>query len=85
MEFCESIWISYLLECSFLVILINHYFFLLQYASILMGISNTFATIPGIVSPGLTGVIVSDQVNKPNKPNVNDNELFNEIHTYFQF
>lgn len=27
-----------------------------------MGISNTFATIPGIVSPALTGVIVSDQV-----------------------
>lgn len=47
-----------------------------------MGISNTFATIPGIVSPGLTGVIVSDQVNKPN---VNDNELFIEIHTYFRF
>ena len=28
-----------------------------------MGISNTFATIPGIVSPALTGVIVTDQVN----------------------
>lgn len=27
-----------------------------------MGISNTFATIPGIVSPALTSVIVSDQV-----------------------
>lgn len=50
-----------------------------------MGISNTFATIPGIVSPGLTGVIVSDQVNKSNKPNVSDNELFIEIYTYFRF
>ena len=41
-----------------------------------MGISNTFATIPGIVSPGLTGIIVSDQVNKSN---VNDNELYLDI------
>ncbi|KAK6173305.1 hypothetical protein SNE40_016781 [Patella caerulea] len=29
-----------------------------QYASILMGLSNTFATLPGIVSPSLTGAIV---------------------------
>ncbi|VVC29086.1 Major facilitator superfamily,Major facilitator superfamily domain [Cinara cedri] len=29
-----------------------------QYASILLGISNTFATIPGIISPMLAGVIV---------------------------
>ena len=29
-----------------------------------MGISNTFATIPGIISPGLTGVIVTDKVIK---------------------
>nr|XP_022328030.1 sialin-like [Crassostrea virginica]XP_022328031.1 sialin-like [Crassostrea virginica] len=43
---------------------VNHLDIAPQYASILMGISNTFATIPGIVSPGLTGVIVSDQHDK---------------------
>jgi len=29
-----------------------------QYAGIIMGVSNTFATIPGIVSPSITGYIV---------------------------
>lgn len=43
---------------------VNHLDIAPQYASILMGISNTFATIPGIVSPALTGVIVSDQHDK---------------------
>lgn len=33
-----------------------------QYASIILGISNTFATIPGIVSPMLAGVIVKNKV-----------------------
>ncbi|ENN75168.1 hypothetical protein YQE_08281, partial [Dendroctonus ponderosae] len=37
---------------------VNHLDLAPQYASILMGISNTFATIPGIVSPTLTGYIV---------------------------
>lgn len=37
---------------------VNHLDIAPQYASILMGISNTFATIPGIVSPLLTGYIV---------------------------
>ncbi|XP_026804633.1 vesicular glutamate transporter 1 [Rhopalosiphum maidis] len=32
-----------------------------QYASILLGISNTFATIPGIVSPMLAGIIVQNK------------------------
>ncbi len=35
---------------------------LFQFASLLMGISNTFATIPGIVSPTITGHIVSHRV-----------------------
>ena len=33
-----------------------------QYASVLMGISNTVATIPGIVSPSITGSIVTHRV-----------------------
>lgn len=39
---------------------VNHLDIAPQYASILMGISNTFATVPGIVSPFLTGWIVED-------------------------
>ncbi|CAO1314915.1 unnamed protein product [Diamesa tonsa] len=38
---------------------VNHLDVAPQYASILMGISNTFATVPGIVSPLLTGFIVT--------------------------
>jgi MFS transporter, ACS family, solute carrier family 17 (sodium-dependent inorganic phosphate cotransporter), other len=41
---------------------VNHLDVAPQYASILMGISNTFATIPGIVSPILTGFITADGV-----------------------
>ncbi|XP_031620236.1 vesicular glutamate transporter 1-like isoform X2 [Contarinia nasturtii] len=41
--------------CGFSV---NHLDIAPQYASVLMGISNTFGTIPGIVSPALTGFIV---------------------------
>lgn len=33
-----------------------------QYASVIVGIENTFATIPGIVSPILTGLIVVNSV-----------------------
>ncbi|KAG5678082.1 hypothetical protein PVAND_007784 [Polypedilum vanderplanki] len=40
---------------------VNHLDIAPQYASILMGIGNTFATIPGIVSPILTGFIVKDK------------------------
>ncbi|GAB0099705.1 hypothetical protein DMENIID0001_155920 [Sergentomyia squamirostris] len=32
-----------------------------NHASVILGISNTFATIPGIVSPLLTGIITSDK------------------------
>ncbi|XP_012945000.1 sialin [Aplysia californica] len=37
---------------------VNHLDIAPQFASILMGLSNTFATLPGIVSPLLTSVIV---------------------------
>ncbi|CAG5124437.1 unnamed protein product [Candidula unifasciata] len=40
---------------------VNHLDIAPQFASILMGLSNTFATLPGIISPGLTSVIVTDQ------------------------
>ncbi|XP_059172993.1 sialin-like [Physella acuta] len=40
---------------------VNHLDIAPQYASILMGLSNTFATLPGIISPGLTSVVVTDQ------------------------
>ncbi|XP_077989953.1 vesicular glutamate transporter 1-like [Glandiceps talaboti] len=32
-----------------------------QYASIIFGISNTFATLPGIISPSITGAMVTHQ------------------------
>lgn len=41
---------------------VNHLDIAPDYASILMGISNTFGTIPGIVSPLLTGYIVKTPV-----------------------
>jgi MFS transporter, ACS family, solute carrier family 17 (sodium-dependent inorganic phosphate cotransporter), other len=41
---------------------VNHLDIAPQYASILMGIGNTIATIPGIVSPLLTGFLVSNGV-----------------------
>jgi MFS transporter, ACS family, solute carrier family 17 (sodium-dependent inorganic phosphate cotransporter), other len=39
---------------------VNHLDIAPQYASIIMGFGNTFATIPGIVSPQLTGLLVDD-------------------------
>lgn len=45
--------------CGFAV---NHLDIAPPHASVLMGISNTFATIPGIVSPALTGYIVTNSV-----------------------
>lgn len=45
--------------CGFAV---NHLDIAPQHASVLMGISNTFATVPGIVSPALTGLIVQSSV-----------------------
>ncbi|KAH9504502.1 hypothetical protein Btru_062944 [Bulinus truncatus] len=40
---------------------VNHLDIAPQFACILMGLSNTFATLPGIISPSLTSVIVSDE------------------------
>lgn len=40
---------------------VNHLDIAPQYASILMGISNTFATIPGIISPSLVGLVVKSE------------------------
>ena len=34
-----------------------------QFASLIMGLSNTAATIPGIISPMITGYIVQNKVN----------------------
>lgn len=39
---------------------VNHLDIAPQYASVLMGYGNTFATVPGIVSPLLTGYLVKD-------------------------
>lgn len=40
---------------------VNHLDVAPQYAAILMGISNTIGTIPGIISPAVTGYIVQDK------------------------
>lgn len=41
---------------------VNHLDVAPKYAAILMGISNTVGTIPGIICPSLTGAIVIDRV-----------------------
>ena len=41
---------------------VNYILDAFQYAAILMGISNTIGTIPGIISPQVTGFIVKDRV-----------------------
>ncbi|XP_075233604.1 major facilitator superfamily transporter 9 isoform X2 [Lycorma delicatula] len=40
---------------------VNHLDLAPQHASVLMGFSNTFATLPGIVSPLITGFVVTDK------------------------
>jgi len=40
---------------------VNHLDVAPKYAAILMGISNTVGTIPGILSPALTGAIIKDR------------------------
>merc|ERR1712150_159965 len=40
---------------------VNHLDVAPQYAAILMGISNTIGTIPGIISPAITGYLVEDK------------------------
>ena len=41
---------------------VNHLDVAPNYAAILMGISNTVGTVPGIVSPAVTGAIIKDRV-----------------------
>ena len=41
---------------------VNHLDLAPRYAGILMGISNTFATIPGFLSPIVTGYITKNKV-----------------------
>ena len=41
---------------------VNHLDVAPRYAAILMGVSNTVGTIPGILSPAVTGAIVQDRV-----------------------
>ena len=41
---------------------VNHIDIAPQYSGILMGLSNTFATIPGMISPIIVGFITSHQV-----------------------
>lgn len=50
--------------CFFFCNSVNHLDIAPQHASVLMGIGNTFATIPGIVSPMLTGYLVVDQTSE---------------------
>lgn len=40
---------------------VNHLDIAPQHAAVLMGITNTFATVPGIVSPLLTGLVVTSE------------------------
>lgn len=41
---------------------VNHLDIAPQHASVIMGFGNTFATIPGIISPTITGYIVKSKV-----------------------
>jgi hypothetical protein len=41
---------------------VNHLDIAPQHASVLMGLSNTVATLPGIISPVITGYIVQNKV-----------------------
>ena len=40
---------------------VNHLDIAPQYAAILMGVSNTLGTIPGIISPSITGYLTEDK------------------------
>lgn len=41
---------------------VNHLDIAPQHASVLMGFGNTFATVPGMLSPIITGYIVQNRV-----------------------
>lgn len=48
---------------SFIGFSVNHLDIAPQHASVLMGLSNTFATLPGMLSPTITGYVVTTHVN----------------------
>lgn len=56
----SSLPIIYLLFC--VVCSVNHLDIAPQHASVLMGFSNTFATMSGILSPSVAGYIVQNKV-----------------------
>nr|CAD7406377.1 unnamed protein product [Timema cristinae] len=43
---------------------VNHLDIAPQHASVLMGLSNTVATLPGIISPSITGILVQNKKKK---------------------
>ncbi len=45
--------------------IVNHLDIAPRYASILLGISNCIATIPGIISPTVVGLITTNSVSTP--------------------
>lgn len=55
-----SVYSVYVFVLNF--IRVNHLDIAPPHASVLMGYSNTFATVPGIISPALTGYIVTNSV-----------------------
>jgi putative flippase GtrA len=54
--------LSFALTFSVPVCSVNHLDIAPQYASLIMGLSNTVATVPGIISPMITGYIVQNKV-----------------------
>jgi ACS family sodium-dependent inorganic phosphate cotransporter len=52
----------YLYFTRITVFSVNHLDIAPQHAGVLMGISNTVATLPGIISPLVTGFIVQNEV-----------------------
>lgn len=60
-----SVWNKYFTYFTcyfFLNSSVNHLDIAPQHASVLMGLSNTFATLPGILSPLISGYIVTEKV-----------------------
>ena len=53
---------------------VNHLDIAPQYAGVLMGITNTAATIPGFVAPALTGAIASADVSSTHSPCHDDDQ-----------
>lgn len=62
--YSEFFSLSLILNDNLILFSVNHLDIAPQFASVLMGISNTVATLPGIISPILTGRIVRHKVCK---------------------